>query len=92
MRNGPDQLGGFDGTHGFFLKTSARFDHFWWLDLSVGPHSGYDAVVLAVAHAEYLADGGALPRAALRDGGVFIDVKSALSPESFAGRGHYWSL
>lgn len=50
-----------------------------------------DALILAVAHQEYLVDQRAL-WGRIRDGGVLIDVKSVLKPSS-AERGiRYWSL
>jgi len=52
-----------------------------------------DALVLAVSHKEYLDMGDAL-LAPLRDGGIFIDVKSVVEPAKVTGtRGiRYWSL
>jgi UDP-N-acetyl-D-galactosamine dehydrogenase len=51
---------------------------------------GLDALILAVAHDQYMADAKLLSR--VRDGGVVIDVKSILDPNKL-GRGlHYWSL
>jgi len=50
-----------------------------------------DAVILAVAHDEYLKH----PREVLgrvRDGGVFIDVKSAVAPTAMERGIRYWSL
>jgi len=49
-----------------------------------------DALILAVAHTEYLADKDLLRR--VRDGGVVIDVKSALAPEAMSRNLQYWSL
>lgn len=50
-----------------------------------------DALVLAVNHAEYLADPAALI-ARVRSGGVLIDVKSALDREGLPEDLVYWSL
>jgi UDP-N-acetyl-D-galactosamine dehydrogenase len=53
-----------------------------------------DALILAVAHQEYLADRAAI-YARARQGGVIIDVKSVLDPRdpALAARGlRYWSL
>ena len=50
-----------------------------------------DALVLAVPHKPYLADREAMC-AMLREGGVLIDVKSALEPEEVPGHLRYWSL
>jgi UDP-N-acetyl-D-galactosamine dehydrogenase len=52
-----------------------------------------DAVVLAVPHDELVRRGLAELLAPLRDGGVFVDVKSVYSPHDPALRGYsYWSL
>jgi UDP-N-acetyl-D-galactosamine dehydrogenase len=58
-----------------------------------------DALVLAVPHRWYLSDVGAPAIAALvRDGGVLVDVKSALDPAELARGGgsrprlRYWSV
>jgi UDP-N-acetyl-D-glucosamine/UDP-N-acetyl-D-galactosamine dehydrogenase len=51
-----------------------------------------DAIVLAVAHERFLAEGTAQLLASLRDGGVLIDVKSAVDPRSVGPRLRYWSL
>ena len=50
-----------------------------------------DGLVLAVPHAEYLRDQSKL-WAMLRDGGILIDVKSALDPKSVPPNLRYWSL
>jgi UDP-N-acetyl-D-glucosamine/UDP-N-acetyl-D-galactosamine dehydrogenase len=50
-----------------------------------------DALVLAVNHAEYLADPAALV-ARVRPGGVLVDVKSALAREGLRDDLVYWSL
>jgi UDP-N-acetyl-D-galactosamine dehydrogenase len=49
-----------------------------------------DALILAVAHKEYLQDKGLIGR--VRDGGVVIDVKSALDPTKLGRNVAYWSL
>jgi UDP-N-acetyl-D-glucosamine/UDP-N-acetyl-D-galactosamine dehydrogenase len=49
-----------------------------------------DALILAVAHKEYLADDALTSR--VRDGGVLIDVKSALEPSKVRSSVQYWSL
>ena len=58
-----------------------------WTELS-----GLDALILAVAHRQYMD----LPRPQLlglvRDGGVVIDVKSSLDPASLDRGLSYWSL
>ncbi len=50
-----------------------------------------DAVVLAVPHREYLRETGLL-YGRLAPGGVLIDVKSALEPDSVPAGARYWSL
>lgn len=50
-----------------------------------------DALVLAVNHAEYIASPGDLI-ARLREGGVLVDVKSALAREGLPEELVYWSL
>jgi UDP-N-acetyl-D-galactosamine dehydrogenase len=49
-----------------------------------------DALILAVAHKEYLADAALYGR--VRDGGVLIDVKSALDATKVSRNVQYWSL
>jgi UDP-N-acetyl-D-galactosamine dehydrogenase len=51
-----------------------------------------DGLILAVSHKEYLAMGVEKVVACLRDGGVFMDVKSAFEPSQVGGRVRYWSL
>lgn len=52
-----------------------------------------DAVILAVSHEEYLAQGPVSLISRLKDGkGVVIDVKSVFEPEDFPADVHYWSL
>jgi len=53
--------------------------------------AGLDALVLAVGHADYLADPGRV-LAMLRPGGVLVDVKSVLDPASLRADIRYWSL
>jgi UDP-N-acetyl-D-galactosamine dehydrogenase len=50
-----------------------------------------DALVLAVPHKAYLARPEKL-FAMLRDGGILIDIKSAIDPKSLPGNLRYWSL
>ncbi len=50
------------------------------------PGAGYDAVVLAVAHAEFAALGAAGVRALLRPGGIVYDVKGLLPRDAVDGR------
>ncbi len=54
---------------------------------------GLDALIVAVAHREYLEAGVDNLLELVRDGGVVVDVKSALDPSRMARRGlSYWSL
>ncbi len=50
-----------------------------------------DALILAVAHQEYVGDAAALMKR-VRDNGVFLDVKSALKPSAVERGIRYWSL
>jgi UDP-N-acetyl-D-galactosamine dehydrogenase len=50
-----------------------------------------DALVLAVPHAQYLANKRAL-LSMLNDGGIVIDIRSALEPKDFPAGLRYWSL
>ena len=52
---------------------------------------GLDALILAVPHDEFLTSPKAL-FARLRPGGVFVDVKSAISPKDVPVGIRYWSL
>jgi UDP-N-acetyl-D-galactosamine dehydrogenase len=51
-----------------------------------------DAVILAVSHREYLEMGAKKLLSLVRDGGFFIDVKSALEPKDMERDIFYWSL
>jgi UDP-N-acetyl-D-glucosamine/UDP-N-acetyl-D-galactosamine dehydrogenase len=51
-----------------------------------------DALVLAVSHEAYRALGTEALTARVRDGGVVVDVKSALDPSKMRHGVHYWSL
>ncbi len=53
--------------------------------------NGLDALILAVNHHQYLAMADGLT-GRIRDGGVLIDVKSALDPRSVRSDILYWSL
>ena len=50
-----------------------------------------DALILAVNHAEYLAEGARIGTR-VKPGGVLIDVKSALEPAQLSDDLVYWSL
>ena len=51
-----------------------------------------DGLILAVSHKQYLEMGAEKIDATLRDGGVFMDVKSAFEPAQVGSRVRYWSL
>ena len=50
-----------------------------------------DALILAVPHRQYLEKPAKL-NLMLRDGGIFVDIKSAIDPNSIQGNLRYWSL
>lgn len=50
-----------------------------------------DALIFAVPHRDYIEGGGKALCARTREGGVVVDVKSALNPADAVGR-TYWSL
>ena len=54
--------------------------------------TGLDALVYAVPHTEYQEQIEDLAARSLREGGIFIDIKSAIEPHSLAGDYAYWSL
>ncbi|HLY14030.1 MAG TPA: nucleotide sugar dehydrogenase [Candidatus Limnocylindrales bacterium] len=54
--------------------------------------TGLDALILAVPHAAYLADGLAPIFARVKPGGVLIDVKSAIAPADIPADLQHWSL
>ena len=54
--------------------------------------SQLDALIVAVAHKEYLAMGQQALCGMLRSGGVYIDVKSAFDPKKVERDIAYWSL
>ena len=53
--------------------------------------TGLDALILAVPHTAYLAEGSESLLAGVREDGVVIDVMSVLDPAS-VGERHYWSI
>ena len=65
--------------------------HEYGIELTPKPlGSGYDIVILAVAHREFLRDRTMLP-SLVRPGGVVLDVKSALDVSDFA-HASVWTL
>jgi UDP-N-acetyl-D-galactosamine dehydrogenase len=59
--------------------------------VSVEQFHELDALILAVTHDAYLKNPGKL-FAMLRQGGVFVDLKSAVEPSRVRKDIHYWSL
>ena len=59
---------------------------------SLDAYKNLDAIVLAVSHKEYLDLGPAKLVGMVRDGGLFVDVKSALSQAQMERGIQYWSL
>ena len=51
-----------------------------------------DAIILAVPHRAYIEDGGAGVIDRVRNGGVLMDIKSAIDPASVSKDIVYWSL
>ncbi|WP_018954521.1 nucleotide sugar dehydrogenase [Thioalkalivibrio sulfidiphilus] len=51
-----------------------------------------DGLILAVPHKAYQQQGAEGLRAMMVEGGVFVDVKSAMRPEDINGKHVYWSL
>ena len=50
-----------------------------------------DALILAVPHRQYLEKPEKL-NTMLRDGGILVDIKSAIDPKTIQGNLRYWSL
>jgi UDP-N-acetyl-D-galactosamine dehydrogenase len=72
---------------------AAEADHEYKLSLtSLHDFRALDALVLAVAHDEYIAMGVPRLLPCLREGGILIDVKSAIDQTKINRRIHYWSL
>jgi UDP-N-acetyl-D-glucosamine/UDP-N-acetyl-D-galactosamine dehydrogenase len=51
-----------------------------------------DGIVLAVSHQEYLDQPQEVLLSCVRTGGVCLDVKSVLDPQTLPAQLHYWSL
>jgi UDP-N-acetyl-D-glucosamine/UDP-N-acetyl-D-galactosamine dehydrogenase len=63
------------------------------LELKIDPkHGEYDAVLLAVAHAQYRDAGLEGAIAPLREGGVFADLKGVFAGQSLPNGITYWGL
>ncbi|MEE9433213.1 MAG: nucleotide sugar dehydrogenase [Sphingorhabdus sp.] len=66
--------------------------HEYGLELSeLSEFTNLDALIVAVNHREYVADGAAIADR-LNGKGVLVDVKSMLNPQDFDGKAVYWSL
>jgi UDP-N-acetyl-D-glucosamine/UDP-N-acetyl-D-galactosamine dehydrogenase len=64
-------------------------------DLELSPLDTFrdlDGLILAVPHKAYMEGGAEALRAMMVEGGVFVDVKSAMHPEDLQTRYAYWSL
>jgi UDP-N-acetyl-D-glucosamine/UDP-N-acetyl-D-galactosamine dehydrogenase len=64
-------------------------------DLELSPLDTFrdlDGLILAVPHKAYMEGGAEALRAMMVEGGVFVDVKSAIHPEDLQTRYAYWSL
>jgi UDP-N-acetyl-D-glucosamine/UDP-N-acetyl-D-galactosamine dehydrogenase len=59
---------------------------------SLDEYKNLDAVILAVSHKAYLEMGQSKIQSFVRDGGMVIDVKSALNPNKMERGIQYWSL
>lgn len=67
--------------------------HEYGLKLSpLSEFANLDAVILAVSHKEYLKDGANALAGYVKEGGIFIDVKSALEPKKIGRKVSYFSL
>jgi UDP-N-acetyl-D-galactosamine dehydrogenase len=74
------------------LADPKEFQHEYGIAMSkLSAFKGLDALMLAVPHKPYL-DRPERLFAMLRDGGILIDIKSAIDPESVPGNLRYWSL
>jgi len=68
------------------------FQHEYGIEMSkLTEFKGLDALVLAVPHKAYLAKPEKL-FGMLRDGGILVDIKSAIDPKTVPGNLRYWSL
>ncbi len=75
------------------VASAPEAQHEYGLKLSsLEEMSHLDAMVLAVSHREYLDLGQPRLLAMIRDGGVMVDVKSALDPDRMERGIRYWSL
>lgn len=74
------------------LASAGDLDHEYGLTMSKLPQfKDLDALILAVPHRQYLEKPAKLT-AMLRDGGIFVDIKSTIDPKAVPDRLRYWSL
>ena len=74
------------------LAAAPEVAHEYGLAMSgLAKFKALDALVLAVPHKQYLEKPARLT-AMLRDGGILVDIKSAIDPKTVPGNLRYWSL
>ncbi len=74
------------------LASPDDISHEYGLEMSRLPQfKELDALILAVPHRQYLEKPAKL-NTMLRDGGIFVDIKSAIDPKTIQGNLRYWSL
>jgi UDP-N-acetyl-D-galactosamine dehydrogenase len=74
------------------LAAASDVSHEYGLEMSKLPQfKELDALILAVPHRQYLEKPAKL-NSMLRDGGIFVDIKSAIDPKTIQGNLRYWSL
>jgi UDP-N-acetyl-D-galactosamine dehydrogenase len=72
---------------------AAETKHEYNLELNtIEDFRALDGLVLAVCHKAYMEMGVEKIQGFLRDGGVFMDVKSTFEPAKLGKRVRYWSL
>jgi UDP-N-acetyl-D-glucosamine/UDP-N-acetyl-D-galactosamine dehydrogenase len=70
-----------EAVHEYGLKLAALDDF-----------KGLDALIVAVSHKQYIEIGQSKLQSFVKDGGVFVDVKSAFDPAKMERSVRYWSL
>lgn len=72
---------------------AAEAEHEYGLQLSASPaEAGYDAVLIAVPHAEYRAAGAAGAARYLKPGGLLADLKGLFAGEELPDGVSYWGI
>jgi UDP-N-acetyl-D-galactosamine dehydrogenase len=75
------------------LASAKDAHHEYGVELSsLDEFRALDGLVFAVSHKQYLEMGIEKITASLRNGGVFVDVKSAFHNAKFGRSIHYWAL